>query len=146
MMLCAFFKNHFFNLDVHLFENKSEDFQKNLHDIFTIIRNENPDAPIYMVGLFNPYLSYFSEIVEIEEIVQIWNETSRQVISKFPNTQFVSIDSIFTDEEKLLLHEDFFHPNRLGYELIADKLLNQMELDGDFVFVPHDTNARGETN
>lgn len=129
------FKNNFFNLNVALFEKESVDFQNNLGEILTHIRGENPTAPIYMIGIFNPYLNYFSDIVEIGEVVRIWNESSRKVTVSFPDVHFVPIESIFEEGEETLLHDDFFHPNRYGYELIANKLIAQMKVEGDFVFV-----------
>ncbi|PWA13277.1 lipase [Pueribacillus theae] len=127
------FKNNFFNLNVALFEKESIDFQNNLGEILTRMRSENPTAPIYMIGIFNPYLNYFSDIVEIDEVVRIWNESIKKVTVSFPEVHFVPIDSIFEEGEEPLLHDDFFHPNRHGYELIADKLIAQMKVEGDFV-------------
>lgn len=121
------FQNHFFHLNVHLFEKQSEDFAGNLNEIIQMIRDKNSDAPIFMIGLFNPYFNYFSEIVEINEIIQIWNEKSLEILEQYANTYFIPIESLFLTENDELLHDDNFHPNRRGYEQIANQLLNELE-------------------
>lgn len=120
------FKNHFFHLNVRLFEKQSEDFASNLEQIMKLIREENADAPIFMIGLFNPYFTYFSEIVEINEIIHIWNFESKEVLRQFSNTHFIEIGSIFSNDSDQLLHDDNFHPNREGYERIAETVINEL--------------------
>ncbi|MFA8439510.1 GDSL-type esterase/lipase family protein [Pueribacillus sp. YX66] len=120
------FKNHFFHLNVHLFEKQSEDFASNLKQIMHLIRKENTDVPVVMIGLFNPYFTYFSEIVEINQIIHIWNTESKEVLSQFNDAYFVEIDSIFSNDNDVLLHEDNFHPNREGYERIAETVMKEL--------------------
>ena len=127
-------KNNFLNLDVQLFEEKSEDYLNNLRNAFQLIREINANAPVYMIGLFNPFFSYFQEIAEIEEVLQIWNDKSLQVASSFDDIHFVSIDSFFKNNQETLLYKDFFHPNRQGYQFIAEKILFAMSLENDFSF------------
>lgn len=126
------FKNHFFHLEIPLFEKQSEQFRDHLREIFLSIREVNRSAPIYMVGIFNPFIQYFADITEIEEVIRIWNETSADVVSQIGNSHFVSIHTIFSGSEAVLLDDDYFHPNTNGYRLIADEILLHMSLTGEF--------------
>lgn len=127
------FQKHFFHLNVDLFEKQSETFADNLREIMTIIRAENAEAPIFVIGLFNPYMVYFSEIVEINKVIQIWNQKTEAVLDEYSQSYFVPTDFLFSDDEELLLHEDYFHPNRQGYELMAEELMNSIENELHFV-------------
>lgn len=121
------FQNHFFQLDIQLFEKESRTFAQRLTEILNIIRSENETAPIFMIGLFNPFVATFSEVGEINEIIHEWDEQAKTVINDYDNTYFVSVESIFVNGNRQLLHEDHFHPNRKGYEKIADTVMVQLE-------------------
>lgn len=124
------FQNYIFQLDLPLFLEKSVDYRNHLYQVFEEIRFHNPNAPVYMIGIFNPFFAYFSEIVEIEEVIEIWNESSRNVAISFPNVHFIPIDNFFLTDEQSLLANDNFHPNREGYAIIAEQLLLYMYEEG----------------
>ncbi len=128
------FQKHFFHLNVDLFEKQSETFADNLREIMTMIRTENAEAPIFVIGLFNPYMVYFSEIVEINKVIQIWNQKTKTVLDEYSQSFFVPTDFLFSDEQESLLHEDYFHPNRQGYELMAEELISRIE--NELLFIP----------
>lgn len=113
------FRDYFLELHLHPFEKQSRVFANNLEEIIKTIRKENKDAPILMLGFFNPYHTYFSDIDEINQIIQMWNEQSGEMLHQFTNTYFVEIASIFESDSEKLLHDDHFHPNRKGYEKMA---------------------------
>lgn len=121
------FQKHFFHLDMRLFEKESKTFTNHLTEILTIIRSENKSAPIIMIGLFNPFVATFSEVVEINEIIHEWDEQTKNVLSDFDNAYFVPVESIFVNGSSHLLHDDHFHPNRAGYEQIAERVMVQLE-------------------
>src|SRR5690606_33616952 len=73
------FQNHFFQLDILLFEKESKMFAYHLTETLNVIRSENESAPIFMIGLFNPFVATFSEVGEINEIIHEWDEQSKQV-------------------------------------------------------------------
>lgn len=128
------FQNYIFQLDIPLFLEKSEDYRENLNKVFAEIRAHNVDAPIYMIGIFNPFFAYFSEIVEIEEVIEIWNGSSLIVASTFNNVHFIEIDTLFLTDEQSLLAKDNFHPNREGYAIIAEQLLLYIRAEEDLRF------------
>ncbi len=125
------FREHFLELHLEQFEKPRVLFGKHLEEILKVIREANPQSPIFMIGLFNPYRTYFSEIVEINEIVQMWNNESKRVIRQFNDIYFIDTSPIFSNEPDKLLHRDHFHPNRKGYEKIAETVLNAF--DGDLL-------------
>lgn len=120
------FQNHFFHLDILLFEKESKTFAHHLTEILKIIRKENREAPVFMIGLFNPFVKHFSEVVEINEIIHEWDNQAKTVLSYFDNTHFVPVEAIFVNGNDLL-HDDYFHPNQEGYEKMADAVMVQLE-------------------
>jgi lysophospholipase L1-like esterase len=115
-------KENISDLQVSDFLKEKENYRNHLSQIFNSIYNENPNASIVLVGVYNPFSKWFSEIKEMDQIVSGWNSTGRSVVNQYPNCYFVSIEDLFLDSEENLLYTDNFHPNDKGYELIAKRL------------------------
>jgi lysophospholipase L1-like esterase len=115
-------KENISDLQVSDFLKEKENYRNHLSQIFNSIYSENPNASIVLVGVYNPFSKWFSEIKEMDQIVSGWNSTGRSVVNQYPNCYFVSIEDLFLDSEENLLYTDNFHPNDKGYELIAKRL------------------------
>ncbi|RDI43078.1 SGNH/GDSL hydrolase family protein [Falsibacillus pallidus] len=121
------FRDNFSNLKLQEFENARIGYQKRLKDILTTIRNENPNAGIVLVGLYNPFIKWFSDVKELQQIVYNWNNASLDILGEFDQTKFVPISDIFENKEEELLYTDYFHPNDKGYKLIADRIFEELK-------------------
>ncbi|TDL34833.1 hypothetical protein E2R51_03680 [Jeotgalibacillus sp. S-D1] len=99
-----------------------EDYTRNLKDILAIIRKENDDAPVLLLGLFNPYPS--SE--EIEEVVNDWNSTSKEIVSHDKRVKYIPTNGLFKEKSKTYF-SDALHPNSEGYELITKKIIEEYD-------------------
>lgn len=119
-------QNHFLELEMEPFRKEQLAYEKRLEEIFETIRRDNPEAPIYLIGLFNPFFQWFSNIEELDQIIQSWNFSSQIIASHHDNIYYVPIDDIFRDTDVNLLYDDHFHPNEEGYGLIADRVLERM--------------------
>lgn len=138
----------FNKLSIKKFVKPREKYQKELEKMYTEIRVLNPNAPIYQLGIYNPFYKSFSEIEEMQEIVDYWNEGSKEFVDAQENAFFVPInDEIYnglpelgtstsgtTDSSlsknalnDLISEEDSFHPNNLGYQIIANAFRAKME-------------------
>lgn len=132
------------------FEKPMKNYQKELEKVYEEIRLLNPDAPIYQLGIYNPFYKSFSEIEEMQEIVDFWNEGSKEFVDKADNAYFVPInDEIYNGLPEikstissdattnssitqnvindLISEEDSFHPNNLGYQIIANAFRLKMD-------------------
>lgn len=58
-------------------------------------------------------------------IVDNWNHTSEQV-AKEAGATFIPTKDIFISTEVNLFADDHFHPNDIGYKLIAERILNYL--------------------
>lgn len=119
-------------------EKPKEKYYERLEELYSELRSLNPDAPIYQLGIYNPFYLNFSEITELQDIVDFWNKSSQQFVKEQKNAYFVPInDDIYegipqiekTDDSTtsnsaslndLISSEDTFHPNNLGYQIIAN--------------------------
>ncbi|WP_082235234.1 GDSL-type esterase/lipase family protein [Halobacillus massiliensis] len=99
-----------------------EDYVNNLTEIFEIIREENPDAPILFLGLYNPY----PDSAEIEEVVTEWNDTSQEIVGDYEKIKFISTNDLF-QEKSTEYFSDELHPNKKGYDLITQKILEEYD-------------------
>lgn len=110
------------NLQVAAFTKEKDVYISHLTQIFDIITQENPHVTIELVGIYNPFEKWFSNIKELNQIVEDWNKASQMVVNNYPNAYFVDIQDLFTNPDKNLLYSDNFHPNDKGYKLIAERL------------------------
>ncbi|WNS73902.1 SGNH/GDSL hydrolase family protein [Bacillus sp. DTU_2020_1000418_1_SI_GHA_SEK_038] len=120
-------RENFTSLNLKAFQKQKQIFKDNLDDSLVKIREDNPNSLVVLVGLYNPFISWFANINEINVIVDEWNSTSKEILEKYPNTFFVEIDDIFQKNAEDLLFTDFFHPNDKGYELIAGRVYDTLK-------------------
>ncbi|MGX4685967.1 SGNH/GDSL hydrolase family protein [Vagococcus sp. JNUCC 83] len=141
----------FSKITTNKMESSKEKYYDRLEGLYTEIRALNPEAPIYQLGIYNPFYLNFSEITELQDIVDFWNKSSQEFVKKQNNAYFVPInDDIYqgipeiskTTEEKikaekdpslndLISSEDTFHPNNLGYQIIANAFELKMSATKD---------------
>lgn len=128
-------KQLFKELDVATFAKPATDYQNNLSALYETIRMYNKKAPIFQLGIYNPFYLTFQEIEGMNEIVTRWNERSELVTKEDKRAYFVPIDELLssgmdttseTTENNLLSDEDKFHPNRMGYQLIANQFTEKL--------------------
>ncbi|WP_281974458.1 SGNH/GDSL hydrolase family protein [Halobacillus litoralis] len=123
-------ENNFTSLNYQDFVQEQEGYEERLHLIIQKVRALNQDAPIYLLGLYNPFDKYFNNIPELGQIMGDWNAISKQVIDNYDNATFIPIRDLFEgSEEELLWEEDNFHPNERGYKLMAERVLEYIRED-----------------
>lgn len=113
----------FQQLNLKEIHNGKKVYLKNLQHILEIVRMENNDAPIYVLGLFHPYVQYENE-KEIQLMIEDWNNDIEDTIGSFKRTHFVPTIDLFLEKRKADYFSDSLHPNPKGYKLIADRLVN----------------------
>lgn len=103
------------------------------------MRELNPKAPIYVVGIYNPYYLNFPDIKAMQTVVDNWNEETERLTKEMTNCFFVPVNDLLykgiatkdSDEttssnsevkNDALYDEDNFHPNNLGYQLMANAI------------------------
>jgi len=85
----------------------------------TIIRRANPTARIFVIGLYNPFISTpFGKL--LTPFVNRWNVLMVERFSNDPNIVIVQTSDIFAYRDRLSF--DRFHPNEEGYSLIARRI------------------------
>lgn len=97
-----------------------------LSELYTLIRSFNKDCPIYHLGIYNPFYIDFSEITEIQEMVDSWNLATESYISEQNNSIFVAIEDLVYYDNILISEDDSFHPNSTGYQLIANEFTGKI--------------------
>ncbi|RAL26635.1 GDSL-type esterase/lipase family protein [Thermoflavimicrobium daqui] len=108
-------------------EKSRQQYEKNLKEILTLIYKQNPKALVFIFGLYNPFGDL--DLKETSSsLVSQWNETIQKVTSKFDNAIIIPTFDLFQLNPSKYLYTDHFHPNEIGYERMATRLL-QVLLD-----------------
>ncbi|WP_409298404.1 SGNH/GDSL hydrolase family protein [Peribacillus sp. SCS-26] len=94
---------------------------QNIKAIFSGIRKENPEAVIFLAGLYNPF-SEMDNGKETSAVVREWNFSTAETAAGFNKTVFVPTFDLFELQVNDLLYTDRFHPNTKGYRLIAERV------------------------
>lgn len=145
-------KGDVFRLTKNSFEKPLKNYQKEVKKLFTEIRKYNADAPIYVLGIYNPFYLYFPDITEMQEIVDNWNDGTKEIVQAENKAYFIPINDLLykgagnevgivssediasgtasSSEQDIknnaLYEEDHFHPNNLGYQIMASTVRDEM--------------------
>jgi len=122
-------KENIANLTYDKFEAEQEHFENRLHDIFETIKDINSDTQIYLLGIYNPFEKYFPEVEELNLIVDDWNRISKRTAESYKNSVFVPIKDLFDDANIDLFSDDNFHPNIIGYERMAERVITYLRTE-----------------
>ena len=132
------------NLDLDRFEKASKTYEKNLKQIIELARKDNPDLPVYVVGIYNPLYLNFPDLTELQTLVDQWNQRTEETLSAYQGVYFVPINDLFykgidgksgvTESElgketvtnDALYDEDSFHPNNTGYVIMKEAVLEKI--------------------
>lgn len=71
-------QKHFLTLSEKQITAGSTAFQKRLTTLLTTIRKENPSAPIYVFGIYNPFYVYFPKMTAMTNSVTAWNQATQK--------------------------------------------------------------------
>lgn len=140
-------KGDVFNLTIKSFDKPLVSYQKQMTALLDEIRSYNEEAPVYVLGIYNPFYLYFPEITEMQQIVTNWNTGTETVVNEQKNMYFIPINDLLykgvdgdvgitgSEEDSLetgdvvnnaIYEEDHFHPNNLGYQLMANAVRQKM--------------------
>lgn len=113
------FKQNLTHLKLETFLQEEKYYRERLTNIIELVSSYNKQAKIILMGIYNPFMRWFADIKEMDQIISTWNDTSSDVVDQFDQAYFVPVADIFNNYEEDLLYTDYFHPNNKGYELIA---------------------------
>ncbi|GGB47455.1 GDSL-type esterase/lipase family protein [Fictibacillus barbaricus] len=101
-----------------------EKLRNNLSKTLTVVRENNSFAPVYVLGLYNPY---FGEEYDpaAPESIKSWNQVIIEASRESTLTKYISTYELYEDVEKEMYFADSLHPNRRGYNKLGNWVYNQ---------------------
>lgn len=120
-------KKNLFSLQKSMFDQKLPNFIGNYKEIIAEIRMRNPEVPLILIGFYNPFSIIVDEITPFDPIIHEWNKEIRDLAKQDQNACFVSIEDLFTSNEDMVYHVDFFHPNSAGYDRMTERMIEKMQ-------------------
>ena len=97
-------------------------YVSNLREILTRIREANPSAPVYVVGLYDPFGNVGPQGRIGSSVIRTWNSLLEETALAFPGVTVVPTFDLFYDRPDRLA-ADHFHPNGAGHQAIADRVV-----------------------
>src|SRR5690606_5591663 len=95
-------KRDLFNLNLAAFSEELLLFENRYQNIYSTIRSMNPQAPLIMVGVYNPFSLITDEIQEFDEIMAAYNGVMEQTIAQDPQACFVPVMDLFEGNDNLV--------------------------------------------
>lgn len=100
-------------------EARMNDVLSRIESVIGNIRKANPQARIFFIGLYNPFVST-PEGRLLTGLVNRWNARLLEEFGNDPNFTVVATSDLFSHRDRLSV--DRFHPGGEGYELIARRI------------------------
>lgn len=100
-------------------------YEQNLRHILDNIRKYNPNAPVFVFGLYNPF-GDLSGQDQIFRLISEWNDSMQRVANQYSRVVVIPTYDLFQLDPNRYLYTDHFHPNSDGYQLMAQRLLQVM--------------------
>ncbi|WP_416729320.1 GDSL-type esterase/lipase family protein [Fictibacillus sp. JL2B1089] len=101
-----------------------EKLRNNLSKTLTVVRENNSFAPVYVLGLYNPYFGKEYDPTAADSI-KSWNEAIVESSKESTLTKYISTFELYENVEKELYFSDSIHPNRRGYNRLGNWVYNQ---------------------
>lgn len=120
-------KADFFALKKEMFDKERVKFEERYAEIVAQIRAKNKEAPIILIGFYNPFSIVAEESTAFEDIIKEWNSDIEKLAQEDGNACYVDINDLFYTNENLVYHTDFFHPNAKGYDLLTARIVEAMK-------------------
>ncbi|MCI1975041.1 MAG: SGNH/GDSL hydrolase family protein [Limosilactobacillus sp.] len=77
-------------------DQAQETYENKLNQLFTAVRKENKDAPIFVMSIYNPVYTYFPDVEAINDSINQWNRATDNVTKKYSKMHFVSIYKVMS--------------------------------------------------
>lgn len=140
----AVIRKNLSHLKLSSFKEAQKAYQQRLKKIIELARQDNRDLPIYILGIYNPFYLNFPEMTQMQEVVDGWNLATEAVTETYDGVYFVPINDILyrgidgqegvvqtsgnhtTVVNDALFTEDNFHPNNIGYQLMAEAVMEKI--------------------
>lgn len=97
-----------------------------LERIIAKLSGLNPAARIVYVGLYNPY-SDLDPKGQGAALIAKWNYSAALIGNKYPNVTVVPTYDLFQTHQEEWLYSDHFHPNAIGYDKIAGRVVQLLK-------------------
>ena len=113
-------------LDLDTLQAKADEGIASLQRVLTQLREWNSDALIVYVGLYNPFAD-LKEMYEIGNTVfRNWNNKAAALLNQDSNMLLIPTHDLFEKNIGTYLSSDHFHPNGMGYDAIATRIVQSI--------------------
>lgn len=108
-------------------------YTQKLTKLFNAVRKENPDAPIFVMSIYNPFYSYFPDVTVINKSVNQWNQATQDTMKNYQRMYFVDINQVMTygqyqsksQQEKLIQAEKKANQGKVSQQRVLEIMNNK---------------------
>ncbi|PLT34433.1 GDSL-type esterase/lipase family protein [Bacillus sp. V5-8f] len=104
---------------------EKDGYIKNVKTILDQLKKGNKEAPILVLGLYNP----IPEDRQIEKHIDDWDREIQDIVKKEKRAVFIPTNDLFKNKDKKTYFSDALHPNEKGYQLITERILERYHFE-----------------
>ncbi|MDN4075608.1 GDSL-type esterase/lipase family protein [Fictibacillus terranigra] len=109
------------------YQNVKSTYEKNLIDIFSLIRKENPHAILVYNELYNAVDSEESFYPATKKLLNDWNLIAYETTSNYKPSVVIPSSEVLKPENRKEWIYDTIHPNEKGHERIARQMIKALK-------------------
>jgi lysophospholipase L1-like esterase len=103
-----------------IFKSNLDSYVQNLRETLQILRSNNPDCLIVVLGIYDPYEGTTSPGDTL--LLHEWNYNTQELVSSGANIIFVPTYDLMKFNLNRYLAPDGLHPNSAGYQAISSRI------------------------
>lgn len=77
-------------------DSAGETYQAKLKKLFSAVRKQNPDAPIFVFSIYDPVYTYFPKVTTITDSISKWNQITQETLADYGPSYFVDINHLLS--------------------------------------------------
>ncbi|RDU38803.1 hypothetical protein DRW41_04385 [Neobacillus piezotolerans] len=116
------------NIHPNKIAEAKENYLRNLGIILNTFKAANEDAPILVLGLYNPYPEGGQRF---EPLFDEWNDSTIGLVKKDRGLTYVPTNDLFKGKDKQKYFSDSLHLNKNGYRLLEKRILEKYPQPGN---------------
>ncbi|MDB5085767.1 MAG: lysophospholipase, partial [Bacilli bacterium] len=120
--------NQLDNLSPSTIDAAGQSYKTHLTSIVAKIRAANGTCPVYLVAIYNPFYTVLDPQLQADKYVNQFNQTMLALTGQTAQFYVVPVYDLFQRGGDKFLSSDHFHPSDAGYQRIADRVLQDLDL------------------
>nr|WP_321314511.1 SGNH/GDSL hydrolase family protein [uncultured Ligilactobacillus sp.] len=114
---------------------QEKNYQRKVESLLDTVRKYNPNAPIFVISVYNPFYVYFPTITDLQKYTDEWVDVTKKVVKQNRKMYFVNVNQQLSQGQYLnkdqteLKKQSKLNLEKLSGSQVEKQLENQKEIN-----------------